>query len=79
MSLLLLSVFGVVAIAVLAMAQPDARNLASIKIGAVGLVLAVVCATFWHEHVVAVVAFGLAVATPCAYIAWAVLAPRAET
>jgi chromate transport protein ChrA len=55
MSLLLMSVFGVVAIAVLAMAQPDARNLASIKIGAVGLVLAVVCATFWHEHVVAVV------------------------
>lgn len=27
----------------------------------------------------ALLAFGLAVATPCAYIAWAVLAPRAET
>jgi len=28
---------------------------------------------------IALAAFGLAVATPCAYIAWAVLAPRAET
>lgn len=52
--LLLLSVIGVVGIAVLALVQPNARNLNAIKIGAVAAVLAGAGALLWPEQAAAI-------------------------
>lgn len=54
MKLLLLSILGGVAIAVLALAQPTSRDLAAIKIGAVTCVAVVVGALQWPEHAAAI-------------------------
>lgn len=52
--LTLLSVLGVAGIAVLAMAHPTAKNLATIKIGAIACVVAVVGALVWPEQAAAI-------------------------
>lgn len=54
MQLLLLFVAAVVAIAVLVLAQPTARNIATAQLGALGCVLAGACALLWHEYAAAV-------------------------
>ena len=71
MNLLLLFVLGTVAIVVLVLAQPTARNIATAKLGALGCVLATACALLQPEYAAAVGVTVLACAL--VWVAWRAL------